>query len=66
MACKLYLDFRRKWASLVSDDARDTERDLFDREAPAVAAYWAMIEHRMFCELCREDQLLRSFAVCPE
>ena len=60
MACDLYRDLRGKWESLVSGEGHHTERDPFDIEDPAVVAYWEMIEHRMFCEVCREDQLLRS------
>lgn len=58
MTCDLYRDLRGKWESLVSGEGHHTECDPFDTEDPAVVAYWEMIEHRMFCEACREFPML--------
>lgn len=44
--------FAEKWEAPIVDEGLETERDPFDRENPAVAAYWEMIEHPMFGEMC--------------
>lgn len=48
------------WQSLVKDEELQSQPDPFDKDNPAIVAYWAMLEQRLFCEICRDEQLARK------
>jgi hypothetical protein len=48
MACAIYQALITRWRRLISEPHEDDA---------AVAAYWAAIDHRTICEVCRDESL---------
>ena len=48
MACAEHEGLVTKWRLLINEPHEDDT---------AVAAYWAMVEHRMVCEVCKDEDL---------
>jgi hypothetical protein len=48
MACAAYEELVTKWRLLINEPHKDDA---------AVAAHWEAIDHRMACEVCKDEDL---------
>jgi hypothetical protein len=57
-------DKQRFWRSLVHDPNQSSWQSSFD-EDPVVIAYYEMVEHRLGCEVCKNEDMARGGVLPP-
>jgi len=53
MACTLYTDLITTWKQIISQPYEDDH---------AVTAYWDFVDHKLSCEVCKDEQLIDAFS----
>jgi hypothetical protein len=55
MGCVVYEELSAKWNSLVNDSDKEPTN-----EGATLAAYFEMVEHRICCEVCKDEDVARG------
>ncbi len=53
MACTIYDELVTRWKEIIAEPHEDDD---------AIAAYWKSIDHKLSCEVCKDEQLVDAFS----